>query len=75
MAYPITSDGIMIPDDATGILLYKDGQLVGMAQYSYELTLPSEDYDHVFVVSCGLAEETHVNEGGKITSPDFQPTY
>ena len=28
MAYSISSDGIIIPDGATGILLYKSGQLV-----------------------------------------------
>ena len=68
MAYPITSDGIMIPDDATGILLYKDGQLVGMAQSAYELTLPSDDYNHVFVVSCGLAEETRDRKSTRLNS-------
>ena len=67
MAYPISSDGIIIPDDATGILFYQDGQLISTLPSSYALTIPGEDYDHVFVVSTGVSEEMTINNGGTLT--------
>ena len=71
MAYPISSDGIVIPDDATGILLYKDGQLVDISlQSSFGLTIPVDEYDHIFIASNGFVEEMHVNPGGSVTILD-----
>ena len=67
MAYPISSDGIIIPDDATGILFYKDGQFVDFSINStYARTVPDDEYDHMFVVSNGIAEETLVDNGGEL---------
>jgi len=58
--------GSSIPEGA-GILLYKNGQLVGSLQSAYELTVPVEEYEHMIVVSNGVAEETRVNSGGVMT--------
>ena len=68
MAYPISSDGIIIPDDATGILLYKNAQLVDNSlQSAFGLTVPVNEYEHIVIASNGKAEESYVNNGGVMT--------
>ena len=56
-----------LPESA-GILLYKDGQLVDDSlQTVYDFDVPTDDYNHMFVVSGGYAEEINVYSGGLLT--------
>ena len=55
-----------IPDGAV-ILLYKQGQLVASVESAYEYTLPTEEYDHMYVVSGGLVEGTQLSPNGQLT--------
>ena len=55
----------------TKILLTRNGQIIDASlPFADGLTLPSGEYDHLFVVSDGFAEDIFVEYGGVITVTD-----
>ena len=53
--------------EADVILLYKRGQFVGSVESAYEVTVPVDEYEHMFVTSGGLVEGTEILSSGALT--------